>query len=401
MFSSDIKIGLDELELKAKEKLDKPIYDFIAGGAGNESSVTNNRFAFRNYHIVPRILNDVSTINTSFEILGERFPLPVIIGPCAFHKLVCEKGELDTAKAADEAQTIFTLSTMSSCSIEEVAEASTSPKWFQLYVFKNREISKELVIRAEKSGYQAIVLTVDVPQMGIRWRDIKNKFSLPSTVEAANFRDSNLSSLSTKTQGSKIKDHTDQQFDTALTWDTVNWLHSITSLPIILKGVLNPEDALKALKYNVSAIVVSNHGGRQIDDAIAPIDALPDIARATQGRIPLILDGGVNSGEDIFKAIALGAQGVMIARSVMWALCVGGNTEVSSLLHRLQEELSLIMRLSGCPSLEVIHQRNFSLLAGPGMLYQKIMSSNNNTPQPITMLTKTEENGSSFFKCRL
>lgn len=365
--------SLDELEKKAKELLDPSTYDYIAGGAGSEWGITNSRKAFHGYQIVPRVLQNINTIDTSIEIFDDRITSPVMIAPCAFHKLVCDDGELATAKAAEKSGTIMTLSTMSSFSIEEVANISSAPKWFQLYVFKNRDITKDLVTRAEKCGYHAIVVTVDVPGvMGDRRRDIENQFSLPSKVEAANFREVDLSFLSTKTEGSKIKDHTDQQFD-SITWDTIKWLRSITKLPIILKGILNQEDAIEALQHNISGIIVSNHGGRQIDSVIAPIDALYNISRVIGNRIPLFIDGGFNSGEDIFKAIALGARAVMIARPVLWALTIGNENAVIALLQKLQEELILIMRLASCPSLSAIRKHGLSLLTGPSIFQQKML----------------------------
>lgn len=362
---------VEDLENEAQKVLSKSTYDYIAGGAGREWGVVNNHQAFDGYQIVPRVLQNVSFINTSLELLGRQVVSPIIIGPCAFHKLVCPRGELATAQACLETGTIMTLSTMSSYSIEEVAETSNSNKWFQLYVFKDRAVTKDLIQRAEKAGYSALVVTVDVPAMGIRLRDIKNNFSLPYTVEAANFKSTELSSISIKTDGSTIKNHTDKQFDAGLTWETLDWLRSITKLPLILKGILNSDDAVEALKHGVEGIVVSNHGGRQLDSVVAPIDALPIIANAINNRIPIFVDGGFSSGEDIFKAIALGATAVMIARPVMWALALGGDQEVTSLLRGLQEELVLTMRLTGCSSLQRIRELGMKLLTGQSMIHLK------------------------------
>jgi (S)-2-hydroxy-acid oxidase len=365
-------LRIDELEKQAQGILDKGTYDYIAGGAGNEWGLNNNQQSFSNYQIVPRVLQGTNEVNTSLKIFGTSIPSPVIIGPCAFHKLVCHDGEVVTAKAAAKVEAIMTLSTMSSCALEEVAESCNSSKWFQLYIYKDRNLTTELIKRAENAGYQAIVVTVDVPAMGMRLRDIKNKFSLPKEVEAANFRQTDLSKLSDKTQGSKVKDYTDQQFDSSLSWDTIDWLYSVTNLPIILKGILNPEDALEAIRHNISGIIVSNHGGRQIDSVISSVDALADIFQVIQNKVPLILDSGIRSGEDIFKAIALGANAVMIARPVMWALAIGGEEAVISVLQKLQEELTLTMRLTGCQSLDVIRQRGLSLLAGSKITQLKI-----------------------------
>lgn len=357
----------DDMEQKAKAALERSVYDYIAGGAGTEQGLENNNRAFQGYHIVPRVLQKSGNIDTKVAILGEIMPSPVMIAPCAFHKLVCPEGEITTAKAAADSKAIMTLSTMSTCTIEDVAKSASGTKWFQLYVYKDRDITVDLIRRAEKSGYKALVVTVDVPAMGMRTRDIKNKFSLPQGIEAVNFKQFGLSSLSGKVDGSKVKDHTDNQFDADLGWDSIDWLRSVTRLPILLKGILHPEDAEEALQHGVAGIIVSNHGGRQIDSVVPAIDALFPIAKVVNNRVPLIVDGGIRSGEDIFKAIALGATSVMIARSVMWALAIGGQTEVNALFKRLQDELILTMRLAGCNSLEVIRERGLSMLSGPGI----------------------------------
>lgn len=356
---------LEELQLIAKEKLDQATYDYIAGGAGSEWGIKNNRDAFHNYQLVPRLLQNVSDVDMSIQMLDVSLPCPIIIGPSSFHKLVCPEGEVQTARASEKIKTIMTLSTMSSCSIEEVAKSNNAPKWFQLYIFKNLVLTENLVKRAEKSGYKALVLTVDVPVMGNRWRDIKNKFSLPSHIDAANLRDLSSLTLSDKINGSKIKEQTDQQFESNLTWETIDWLCSITKLPILLKGILHPEDASEALKHNIAGIIVSNHGGRQLDSVIAPIDALPEIRKVIKNKIPILVDGGIRSGEDIFKALALGADAVLIARPVLWSLAIGGEKKLISTFENLQNELILTMRLTGCPSIKIIKERGLSLLAGP------------------------------------
>lgn len=373
MQSASKIITNNELFAKAKEILEPKIFDFISGGAGDEWGVVNNINAFHRYQIIPRVLQKTGSIDTSSIILEKTFEFPVIIAPCSFHKLVCKTGELATVKAAEKTGTLFTLSTMSSYSIEDVSSASNSDKWFQLYLFKNREITFDLVKRAEDAGYCALVVTVDVPAMGTRIRDIKNKFSLPSDIEAVNLKKFNISSMSDKIDGSKVKEHTDQQFDVDIGWDSIKWLQSITNLPIILKGMLHPEDAAEALNHKIDAIIVSNHGGRQIDSVISPIDALPQIARVINNRIPIIVDGGIRTGEDIFKAIALGANAVMIGRPVLWALSVGGESELMELLFRLHREFILTMRLAGCNNLQIVRERGLSLLSGESIMSFKLL----------------------------
>lgn len=369
MSSSHQLLSLEKLELRCKEILDPSVYDFIAGGAGTEWGLQNNRSAIQDYQIAPRIMQNVSCIDTSLSVLGVKIKSPIIMGPVAFHKLVCPEGELATAKVAEKVDTIMTLSTMSSFSIEEVSKATDSPKWFQLYVYKDYKLTERLIKRAELSGYKAIVLTCDVPAMGIRQRDISNKFSLPSDVEAVNFKESNNLELSSKINGSKVKEQTDQQFASNFSWEIIDWLKTITKLPVIIKGVLNEEDALQALKHDVSAIIVSNHGGRQLDSVIASIDALPLIKLAVGNRMPIFVDGGFRSGEDIFKALALGADAVLLARPILWSLAVGGEETLISTLEELHSELELTMRLTGCPSLDAIHEKGWFLLRG-----QKISS---------------------------
>lgn len=363
---------LDQLENKAKDLLDPATYDYIAGGAGNEWGVNNNRNAFLGYHLVPRVAQSNEPADISITLFDKQFPSPLIIGPCAFHKLAHPQGELATARATSKNNSIMTLSTMSTYSIEEVASASNSTKWFQLYVYTNTELTLNLITRAEKCGYTALVVTVDAPMMGLRLRDIHNTFSLPSSIQAANFREIGLANLSDKTAGSSIKDYTDKQFAT-VTWETIDWLRKHTKLPIILKGILNPDDAFEAINHGVSGLIISNHGGRQLESVVAPIDALPAIAKAVQNRIPLIVDGGIRSGEDILKAIALGAHAVMIARPILWGLAVAGEEGVSVVLDKLQRELVTAMRLVGCQSLKMVHQLGLKLLSGPSLPNRNIL----------------------------
>lgn len=364
---------IEELETKAKEILDLSVYDFIAGGAGREWGLQNNRDAFQQYSIIPRALKDVSMISTKVKLLGKNLDSPILIAPCAFHKLVCTEGEIATARAAHRIGTILTLSTMSTCTIEEVANAAEGSKWFQLYLYKDRNITESLIRRAERNQFEALVITIDVPMMGMRLRDIRNQFRLPSNIDSANFRDFHLPSLSSKSEGSKIKDHTDQQFDASLTWDSIDWISSITKLPIILKGILNDKDALESLNHKVSAIIVSNHGARQIDGVVSTLDVLPDIVEALQKKIPVIVDGGIRSGEDILKALALGATAVMIGRPILWSLAIGGEPHLVATFGALNQELTLAMRLSGCSSIEKIHEYGLSLLHNQSLTLRAIL----------------------------
>jgi isopentenyl diphosphate isomerase/L-lactate dehydrogenase-like FMN-dependent dehydrogenase len=381
-------VTVKDYENYAKEKLEKKVYDFIAGGAGREWAVRNNEESMHAYQIVPRICEQVNVVDTSCQVFGASLSMPIMLGPCAFQKLAFEEGELATAKAAAELKTVMALSTMSSYTIEEVAEVSGFPKWFQLYVYKDRKLTKKLIKRAETAGYVALVVTIDVSVMGVRYRDIKNKFCLPKGVDAANLREINLS-LSEKTDTSKIKEQTDLQFD-CVTWDTIDWIASITKLPIILKGVLNPYQIDDILKRKIAGIIVSNHGGRQLESAIAPIDALPYIAHVVQSKLPIFIDGGFRSGEDVFKALALGAEAVLIARPIYCGLAVGGEKTLTACMRIMHDELVNKMKRTGCPTLAAIKKYGQQLLAKNSVPMQWTMP----TPQK----TEVKEDASSSPK---
>lgn len=387
----------EELIQKSKNCLKPEIFDFISGGSGTEWAVKNNVDAFKQYQIVPRVLQKSGTIDTSTSLLNNKLTSPILISPCAFHKLVSEQGELATSKAAAKSGTIFTLSTMSSYSIEDVSKSSEAEKWFQLYIFKDKQITIDLIKRAEEAGYKALIITVDLPAMGMRFRDIRNQFSLPNDIEAVNLKKFEISAMSEKTDGSKVKEHTDNQFDDNMGWDSIDWLCSLTKLPIILKGILNSEDAAEAIKHQIHGIIISNHGGRQIDRVISPLDALPEIVKVVNGKVPILLDGGIRSGEDAFKAIALGADAVMIGRPVMWALSVGGENEVIELLARLQNELHLTMKLAGCNTLQIIKDRGLSLLNGEKLNTLKILSCMQKMKNPEPEFSKMNTNQKFFI----
>lgn len=379
MHSTRKTLSCYDLEAKSKQSLDADVFDYISGGSGSEWGLNNNLRSFEQYQIVPRILQGIASVDISCMILQTELSNPLIIAPMAFHKLACAEGEYATAKAATQTNTIFTLSTMSSVSIEDISKESSSSKWFQLYPFKNQSITTALIKRAEAAGYKAIIITVDVPVMGYRLRDIRNNFSLPKHISAANLSSLNSTHcLSDKSDGSMVKDYTDQEFQDNLSWEDISRIKNITTLPIILKGVLNAEDAQDAIRAGVSAIIVSNHGGRQLDSVISPLDALIEIKESVGDKIPVILDGGIRNGEDIFKAVALGADAVMLGRPVLWALSVGGKDELVSLLDRLKNELIHTMKLAGCNSLKVVHERGLSLLAGEkitALKLKKLISS--------------------------
>jgi 4-hydroxymandelate oxidase len=337
--------NLLEYEEAARAVLPPSVYDYYAGGAEDEVTLRWNRAAFQRYMLRPRVLVDVSRIDASVDLLGERLPFPVLLAPTAFQRLAHADGELATARAARTAGTILIASTLSTFPIEQIA-AAAGPVWLQLYVFRDRAITRALVERGEAAGCRAICLTLTVPVQGNRERDARNAFALPTDVEMANFvglRQARFPDAS----GSRLNAFIGREFDPSLSWEAVSWLRSITRLPIVLKGVMAPEDASLAVEHGASAVIVSNHGGRQLDGCEPTLLALPRVAAAVAGRIPVLMDGGVRRGADVVKAACLGATAVLIARPGLWALAVAGQRGVEDVLALLRGEIERTMALLG------------------------------------------------------
>jgi isopentenyl diphosphate isomerase/L-lactate dehydrogenase-like FMN-dependent dehydrogenase len=359
-------LNVFDYEELAREKLSQPFFDYIAGGADDEVTLRRNRQAFEGIELRPRALVDVSEVDLSTTVVGERLKMPVLLAPVAVQRLAHPEGELATARAAAAAGTIMTLSTMASASIEEVAEASEGPKWFQLYVHPDRNVSKRMVQRAEAAGYKAVCLTVDVPRLGRRERDFRNRFDYPPGVAHRNYiGEVELPPLEVESGQSALSASADILIDPSLTWDVIDWLRSFTSLPVIVKGVMTGEDVRLAVEHGASAIVVSNHGGRQLDGVPATIAVLPEIVTAVQGRCEVLLDSGIRRGTDVLKALALGANAVLVGRAFVWGLTVGGEKGVTQVLSMLRNELELAMALCGCRSVsdvspEVVYSKQRS-----------------------------------------
>ncbi len=352
-------VNVLEFEALARECIDRHAFDFIAGGADDEVTLGTNRTAYEHIVFRPRVLVDVSTVDTSTEILGRRIALPVLLAPTAFQTMVHPDGELATARAAAEAGTVMVVSTLASCTVEEVGAAAAGPKWFQLYCYKEKRVTEELVKRAEAAGYEAICLTVDVPRLGRREQDFRNVFALPPGILPKNFAGTaDLAKVSPAEHGSIVAAYVAGLLDDGLTWDDVAWLKSITSLPVWVKGILTHEDATMSAEAGVDGIIVSNHGGRQLDGSPATIDVLPEIREAVGEEIPLLVDGGIRRGTDVVKALALGAQGVLIGRPYLWGLGVGGQSGVAWVLEMLRVEIELAMALCGCPTVEDVTRRH-------------------------------------------
>ncbi|MDC0770934.1 alpha-hydroxy acid oxidase [Streptomyces sp. HD] len=341
---------LDDVERAAAAVLPGEVWDFVAGGSARELTLAANRAAFDRVFVTPRVLRDVSGCTTDTTLLGRPARMPVVVAPVAYQRLVHPDGELATGRAARDAGVPFTVATLSSVPMEEVTAAG-GRVWFQLYWLRERGRSLDLARRAEAAGCEALVLTVDVPWMGRRLRDVRNGFALPGHVRAAHL-DFGAPSAAHRTTGggSAVAAHTAEAFSPALTWSDVEAVRSVTRLPIVLKGILAPDDAVRAARLGVDAVVVSNHGGRQLDGALPGVEALPAVAEAVGASCEVLVDGGVRCGTDVLKALALGASGVMVGRPPVWGLAADGQSGVRRVLDLLAEELRDALGLAGCAS---------------------------------------------------
>ncbi|HEU5311331.1 MAG TPA: alpha-hydroxy acid oxidase [Candidatus Eisenbacteria bacterium] len=342
-----------ELEEIARARLPRPVYDYYAGGAEDEQTLHANREAFRHVYLRPRALVGVSAVDPSTSVLGTPVSMPVLIAPTAYQRMAHPDGELATARAAGAAGTLMVVSTIATSSLEEVAEAATGPLWVQLYMAPEREISRDLLRRAEASGYRAICLTVDTPVLGRRERDVRNRFSLPSGLSLRNFEGDRATMPRTQA-GSGFAVAASRLIDASITWDSVAWIRSETKLPVVVKGVIAAADVELAIQAGVSGIVVSNHGGRQLDGCEPTLRALPHVVEAAAGRVEVLMDGGVRRGTDVLKALGLGARAVLVGRPVLWGLTAGGEAGVRFTLEMLRSELVMAMGLSGCPNVASI-----------------------------------------------
>jgi isopentenyl diphosphate isomerase/L-lactate dehydrogenase-like FMN-dependent dehydrogenase len=334
-------INVFDYEMLAEERMDPVHWDFYAGGSDDEVTARANQTDFARIRLRPRVLVDVSTCDMRTSVLGVPVSMPILIAPTALHCMAHPEGECATARGAGAVGTLMIASTVATRTLEDIAQAASGPLWFQLYIYPTREVAAGLVRRAEAAGYKAIVMTVDLPVLGNRERDRRHGMPIPP----APFVEANLVGV----------EKTGQEW-VPLTWETVDWLRSLTSLPIILKGILTAEDARLALEHGVSGIVVSNHGGRQLDSCVTGIEALPEIVEAVAGRCEVYMDGGIRRGTDILKALALGARAVLVGRPILWGLAVNGAQGVQHVLEILRDELQLAMKLGGCPTLASIER---------------------------------------------
>ena len=345
-------LNIDEYSRQAAGRLPQMVFDYYEGGADDEITVRENRRAWQQIAFRPRVLADVSRRDMRTTVLGTPVSFPVLTGPCGFNALAHPDGELAVARAATAAGTIQVVSTAATYSLEEVAAAAPDGvRWFQLYCYRDRGVTRSLVERAVAAGYRALCLTVDTPVVGHRERDIRNQFGLPPGLRWKNLEAAGLDRMEAGGDGSALARYIEQIWDASLTWEAVDWLRSLSPLPLVLKGVLTAEDARLAVAHGVSGIVVSNHGGRQLDGAIATATALREIVDAVGSTLEVYVDGGIRRGSDVLQALALGARAVLIGRPYLWGLAVDGEAGVARVLELLRTELDLCMSLSGRPKL--------------------------------------------------
>ena len=337
-------VSLAEFEPLARAIMDPAAFDYVAGGSWGEVSLADNTAAWLRYRFRPRVMVDVAEVDTATTLLGTSTAMPVAIAPMAVHSIAHPDGELATIRAAASSGIPYTHSTTSSRSIEEVAAAAPdSTRWFQLYVQRDPGVSESLVRRAAAAGFSAIVLTADLPVLGHRPRNLRSGFQLPPL---ANFADA---SAIHGRHGAAVADELGGRISQGLVWSDIATIRSWSSLPLVLKGILTAEDARIAVEHGVDGIVVSNHGGRQLDRSPAAIDVLAEVVAAVDGRAEIWVDGGVRSGLDIAIALALGARGVLVGRPIFWALAAGGQVGVERAVAILREEFIVALRLLGTP----------------------------------------------------
>lgn len=356
-------IPLADLERKAAEVLSSQAYDYVAGSASGERTAHANLAAFDRWRIVPRMLRDVSDRDLSIELFGQRLASPILLGPIGVQNIIRTEGELAVARAAAALGIPFVLSTVSSRPIEEIGQTmAAAPHWFQLYWGKDHELTCSLLQRAEKSGYSALMVTLDTAMLGWRERDLRHPY-LPFLLGhglANYFSDpvfcSRLAQPPHADPAAAIRLWAGLFSNTALTWRDLEWLRAQTRLPIVLKGILHPDDARLSVDHGADAIIVSNHGGRQVDGAIAALDALPAVVAAVDGRFPVLFDSGIRHGSDAIKALALGARAVLLGRLYIWGLAVAGEEGVRDVVKNFLADLDLTMGLAGFRSVRELRR---------------------------------------------
>ena len=336
-------LSLAEFEEIARARAPHSTYEYLAAGAGDEKTLRWNRESFDAILLRPRVLRDVSTVDTSLTLLGRKLDCPILLAPTAFHRAIHPDGEVATAKGAGAAGASWIISTATTTPLDEIGRAATGPLWFQLYVQPDRSVTLDLVQRAESIGCEALCLTVDSPAQGARNRQTRARFELPAGVTAPY--------MGELVAGKNISDN---RRGSNITWDDLEWLVSASKIPVVVKGILDGRDAAKCVDSGAAGIVVSNHGARNLDTIPAAIDALPEVADHVAGRVPLLIDGGIRRGTDIVKAIALGASAALVGRPYCYGLAVAGAEGVQRVVEILRTELEMAMQLMGLRTLNEI-----------------------------------------------
>ena len=340
-----------QFETLARKKLSQMAYDYIRSGGADEITMRENRLGFERLALAPRVLIDVSQIDTQISLFGAELQAPILLAPIAYQRVFHSEGELATARGASAAGTPFIISSFTTTAIDEIARNTQQPIWFQLYVQRDRAFTRDMVERAIAQGCKAVCLTVDTPVLGCRYGQLQ--FALPAGIECMHVRGlaQNLMASGHQLHGYGIYD---ALFDLCFSWTDLEWLRSFSSVPLLLKGVLAPEDAMRAVHAGVDGIIVSNHGGRNLDTLPAAIEALPRIIEAVQNRVPVIMDSGIRRGTDILMALALGARAVLIGRPYAYGLAAAGEEGVERVVRILRQELERAMALSGRRSIAEI-----------------------------------------------
>jgi L-lactate dehydrogenase (cytochrome) len=358
--------SIEDLRQAARRRLPRAIFDFIDGGAQDEVTLRHNIEDFRRLSLLPRVLTDVASRDQSVTVLGQRYDSPLILAPTGVPGVVWPDGAMEAALAAASAGVGFCLSTMSTSSIEAIAKASPRPVWFQLYVMRDRELAKSMMQRAKAAGCSALVITVDLQMQGQRDRDVRNGLTIPPQFRLANAIDfalhpawvwrlltgpkvtlANFVGTGKGDDMFTIASFVNSQFDQSVTWKDIDWVRSVWDGPLALKGILNPDDARLAAEHGVNGIIVSNHGGRQLDGVPSAIAALPGVVDAVAGGAEIILDGGVRRGNDVLKALALGARACMIGRPFLYGLAADGRAGVTRALEMFRNEIDVNLALLG------------------------------------------------------
>jgi L-lactate dehydrogenase (cytochrome) len=375
-----VLITIDDLRRRARRRLPRAVFDFIEGGAEDELTLRRNEAAFKQITFRPKVLVDTSHRDQSTSVLGQRLSTPLILAPTGLCGMAAPRGEILAARASLAAGIPFTLSSMSAVTIEATAAAVPGSHWFQLYVWRDRDLTRSLVERAAASGYRTMVVTVDVPVLGQRERDLRNGATIPPRVTFANALDSlskfgwllgmarnpridfvNVARPGQERGPLALGPFVNSQFDPSVSWNDIAWFRSIWRGPLVLKGIMSAEDARRSVDHGVNAIVVSNHGGRQLDSLPAAIEVLPEIADAVGRDMEVIFDGGIRRGTDVIKALALGARACMIGRPYLYGLGAGGQAGAERAIAILRAEIDRAQALLGCPSLADLDRRTVRL----------------------------------------